>query len=191
MTIHCHWFDAEKTRMRLPDLAAIYTSAFAAPPYNESPRVTKGFDEMLDRHRRRLGFRLCAAVDDQNGALAGFAYGFSSRPGQPWHELMRTVLGAELAGHWLHDCFELVELAVAPEQQGLGSGGQLHDMLLSGIVHDRALLSTLAAETPARHLYRSRGWQEVVAKFRYPHTAAPHYTVLGLDVVEFIRQGVS
>ena len=188
MPIHRRLFDAETTRGQLPALAAVYTAAFAAPPFNEPPPITDGFAAMLDRHRRRLGFRLCAAIDDDSDALVGFAYGYSSRPGQHWHDLMRSILGAELAGEWLNDCFELVELAVLPARQGAGIGGQLHDMLLSSVVHDRALLSTLASETPGRRLYRRRGWQEVVGRFRYPHTAAPDYTVLGLDVVQFRKQ---
>jgi GNAT superfamily N-acetyltransferase len=188
MTVSYHWLDAETTRLGLAELADVYTSAFSAPPYNEPSRVTDGFGNMLDRHRRRLGFRLSAAFAGDGGRMIGFAYGYSSRPGQHWHDLMRSVLGADLAAHWLNDCFELVELAVLPERQHQGIGGELHDMLLSSVVHDRALLSTLGIETPARRLYRRRGWEEVVGGFSYPHTAGPFYTVLGLDVVQFTRQ---
>ena len=55
--------------------------------------------------------------------------------------------------------FEFVELAVRPDSQRRGIGGGLHDALLAGLPHHRALLSTWREERPARRLYLKRGWQ--------------------------------
>ena len=67
----------------------------------------------------------------------------------------------ELAADWLGGHFELVEVAVAPEQQGRGFGAALVDGLLLGLPHDRALLTTYDDERPAPRLYRRLGWEKL------------------------------
>ena len=64
----------------------------------------------------------------------------------------------ELEDEWLGGHFEFVELAVDPDHQGRGLGAALHDALLAGLPHARALLSTWRDERPARRLYLTRGW---------------------------------
>ncbi len=81
----------------------------------------------------------------------------------------------------MQDYFEVVELAVSPTVQGQGIGGRIHDMLLGGISHPRALLSTHAALTPARHMYDRRGWMVLRDSFFFPGTSDP-FVIMGLEL---------
>lgn len=112
-----------------------------------------------DQHRTREGFRLVTAELD--GDLAGFAWGYTGQRGQWWADRIAGVLGAA-ADAWVGGHWEFVELAVHPEHRRRGLGGLLHDALLEGIPHERALLQTDADPDGAGHsLYRGRGWQVI------------------------------
>ena len=50
-----------------------------------------------------------------------------------------------------------------PAAQGRGTGTALHDALLAGLPHRRALLSTYRDDRPAPRLYRRRGWRLLYA----------------------------
>jgi ribosomal protein S18 acetylase RimI-like enzyme len=58
-------------------------------------------------------------------------------------------------------------MAVLPEFQGQGIGGQLHDLLLQDLPYRHGLLSTLNEETNATALYRRRGWQVLLEPFQF------------------------
>jgi hypothetical protein len=63
---------------------------------------------------------------------------------------------------WVGGHFEFVELAVHPVDRGHGTGGRVHDTLLAGLPHQRALLGTADDPTsPAVRMYRSRGWRRL------------------------------
>jgi GNAT superfamily N-acetyltransferase len=116
-------------------------------------------DSFWDRHRTREGFRLVTAEVD--GDLAGFAWGYTGQRGQWWADRIAGVLGAA-ADAWVGGHWEFVELAVHPEHRRRGLGGLLHDALLEGLPHERALLQTDADPDGAGHsLYRGRGWQVI------------------------------
>ncbi|BAS26595.1 GNAT family N-acetyltransferase [Limnochorda pilosa] len=149
----------------LPSMVQVYAAAFSQPPYRG---VDAGsFAQTLERHAGRPGFLGFQA--DEDGELAGFAYGYTSRTGGWWHDRVRAALDAKVAAIWLDAPLEFVELAVQPRFQGRGVGGRLHDRLLEAArpSHRRAVLSTLEAETPAMHLYRRRGWQVVAQGVRF------------------------
>lgn len=112
-----------------------------------------------ERHRAREDYRLVTAESD--GVLVGFAWGYTGRPGQFWSDFVLRTLGAA-AAPWVGGHLEFVELAVDPGSQGRGIGGLLHDAMLEGLPHDRALLGTTDdADAPTYSLYRSRGWQVI------------------------------
>ena len=142
----------------LPELVDVYRPAFTAAPYNEDETSVARFrDEQLATHAGREGFR--CVVAREGGRVVGFAYGYTGRRGQWWSDHVAERVPPELAERWLDGHFEFVEMAVHPDHQGKGIGGALHDALLDGLPHDRALLSTWTAEYPARRLYLNRGWQ--------------------------------
>ncbi|MGO1567513.1 MAG: GNAT family N-acetyltransferase [Brachybacterium sp.] len=112
-----------------------------------------------EQHRRRAGFRLVAAeLEDE---LVGFGWGYTGERGQWWADSVAGALGAD-ARKWVGGHLEFVELAVLPDHQGRGIGGQLHDALLRDLPHERALLQTDADSSSAGHsLYIARGWDVV------------------------------
>lgn len=145
-------YDAAGAAERAADVFEVYAAVFGGDDdfaaWRESP---------WERHRARPGFRLATARED--GRLAGFGWGCTGNRGEYWPDLVAGSLPAQVADEWVGGHFELVELAVLPDVRGRGAGRRLHDVLLDGLPHDRALLSTDADEAePAVRLYRSRGW---------------------------------
>jgi ribosomal protein S18 acetylase RimI-like enzyme len=120
----------------------------------------------FDRHCAREEFRLAAALDDDEGSdvagrLVGFAYGYVGQRGQWWPDKVAAALPQVVADSWVGGHFEFVELGVLPRYRRRRIGLRLHDALLAGTEHRRALLGTDDAETPAVLLYRSRGWRKL------------------------------
>jgi ribosomal protein S18 acetylase RimI-like enzyme len=139
------------------EIVDVYREAFGESPYFEGEtEVARFAREALPRHAVHAGFRCVVARDE--GALVGFAYGYTTAAGQWWHDWVVAQLDPPAAAEWATDAFELVELAVRPAVQGRGIGGRLHDAVLAGLPHRTALLSTRDEDTPARRLYRRRGW---------------------------------
>lgn len=161
----------------LPEMVEIYRQAFTPPPYNKGEEEVIYFENTLPEHAQRADFRLTAALEEER--LLGFAYGYTSAPGQYWQVVVRRRLTPELAAFWLSNAFQLAEMALLPAWQGQGIGGALHDRILEGLPHRTAVLSTMAAETNAFHLYRGRGWQVLVEEFTPPGMARA-YRVMGL-----------
>lgn len=142
----------------LAEFERIYARVFGAPGYDEPPEAAQRFrDEQLPRHAEREGFRCVVARRD--GRMLGFAYGYTGERGQYWSDWVAGRVPEHITERWLGGHFEFVELAVDPDEQGRGIGGALHDALLSGLPHRRALLSTYRDDRPAPRLYRGRGWE--------------------------------
>ena len=156
------------------DFVEIYRDAFCGPPYDETDEDVARFrDEKLPQHVGSHGFR-CAVARD-GGDVVGFSYGHSGARGREWTDAAAEALGPALAAQWLDDHFELVELAVRRELRGRGLGSALHDRVLEGVPHRRAVLATWGEEYPAWHLYRRRGWQRL-APF------GDRYVLMGLQL---------
>ncbi|MGE5139638.1 MAG: GNAT family N-acetyltransferase, partial [Rudaea sp.] len=94
-------------------------------------------------------------------------------------DFVSRLLSPEARAQWLGNCFEFVELAVLPSQQGQGIGGQLHDALLEGVPYRTAVLSTYSGENRAMQLYIKRGWKRLVDELTFPGSTLP-MVVLGL-----------
>ncbi len=182
-------------------MVEVYRSAVTIPPYTDDLGDVLTFAGRLPYHARWKGFRcvvacnqaenLPASVPGENPPAAGdpivvgFAYGFTSQPDTWWRELVTGAMSLPAALEWLEDCFEFVELAVTPAFQGQRIGGQLHDALLTGVTHRTAVLSTLQADTNAVHLYRKRGWVDLVENFRFPGIYKP-FLIMGLKIINNI-----
>ncbi|HZM83850.1 MAG TPA: GNAT family N-acetyltransferase [Candidatus Limnocylindrales bacterium] len=147
---------------RRSEFEEVYALAFGAPGYDEPGDAARRFRaEQLPRHAGREGFRCVVAL--RGDRLLGFAYGYTGERGQWWSNHVATRAPAYVTERWLGGHFEFVELAVEPGEQGQGIGTALHDALLAGLPHERALLSTYRDDRPAPRLYRRRGWELLMA----------------------------
>jgi ribosomal protein S18 acetylase RimI-like enzyme len=172
-----HW-GPEDLLNRLDDVLAVYGAAMAYPPELISSR--RGF---VASHVHRSGFRAVATVDDAD-RLLGFGYGYTSAPGQWWHEQVRGALAPEARQRWLTECFEVVELHVRPEAQGHGVGHRQLSALLEGVGARTVVLSTPEVpreESRAWRLYRRVGFVDMLRSFHFPGDERP-FAVLGRDL---------
>jgi GNAT superfamily N-acetyltransferase len=123
-----------------------------------------------------------AAGGGPDGPVIAFAYGFRGASGQWWHDVVRSGItaaaGGRTAAAWLADCFEIAEVHVRPEYQGQGIGRAMLLSLTAGCPHRTAVLSTLDAATPARCLYSSMGFTDLLRSFTFPGNGPP-YAVMG------------
>lgn len=156
---------------------AVYRAAFAGEPYLRQESEVAEFGRALPLHIKREGFR-CVVASNGAGPLAGFAYGYRTRPGQWWYDNVSHGLGPQETATWLSDAFQVTEVAVVPAFQRQGIGGALHDALLDGLPYSRAVLSTLDAETAGRTMYRCRGWRHLIDRFYFPGVPR-RYTIMG------------
>jgi GNAT superfamily N-acetyltransferase len=165
---------AEELVRNLNDVLAVYAMAMNYPP--ELVEARRGF---VTAHARREGFRAVAVHTDD--MLLGFSYGYLSRPGQWWHDQVRTAMRRTERRYWLPECYELVELHVLPAAQGHGLGTALLQRLLDGAPGATVLLSTpeVPEETSrAWRLYRRFGFVDVVRQLRFPGDDRP-FAILG------------
>lgn len=146
----------------------IYQAAFAVPPFNETLTDTLNFAARLPLHARHVDFRCAVARPVPGAEIVGFAYGYSGMPRTWWYELVSAWMPDNNSEFWLGDYFEFAELAVHPRWQGQGVGGALLDALTADLPYRTAALSTPALETPAWHLYTSRGWASIIDDFEFP-----------------------
>ena len=111
-----------------------------------------------------------------------FSYGFRGLPGQWWHDVVLAGLSAEYglsaARQWLDDVLEVAEVHVHPDFQARGIGRQMVLTLTADRPERTAVLSTRDADTPARRLYRSLGFGDLLAAFVFPG-GGPPYAVMG------------
>ncbi len=170
-------------RSVIHELVVVYAAAMNPPE-----RLVGGREAIMDRHAASPGFRgLVALAGDR---LVGFCYGFHGESGQWWHDMVASALAVSAGcpapeggwgtapGAWLDDSFEIAELHVLPEFQARGIGRALLLTLAAGRLERTALLSTADAPTPARRLYRSVGFTDLLTGFRFSG-GEPPYAVMG------------
>jgi len=170
---------AAEFRSAIDAFVAVYAAAMNPPA-----RMLAGRDAILDRHAGNPGFRALAALVDED-TLAGFTYGFRGEPGQWWHDMVAAALAAA-PGHatpadgrgWLDNSFEVAELHVHPEYQGMGIGRSLLLRLTADRPERTAVLSTADTESRARRLYRGVGFTDLLTGFRFGG-GEPPYAVMG------------
>jgi GNAT superfamily N-acetyltransferase len=169
--------DNQQVEILQTQIVAVYQDAF---PYKPEIEVAD-FIQSLPVHMNRADFRFIGAFDGDQGQLVGFAYGYTSQPGQWWYEQVKAALPVQIAAEWLDNSFQFAEIAVSPSFQGQGIGGRLYDDLLKGLWHHKAILSTLQAETVAHRLYRNRGWVVLRENLFFPEVNRP-YQIMGLEI---------
>lgn len=160
---------------RLDDVLSVYSEAMGYPA--DLLEARRGY---VATHLRRPGFRAVATLTT-DGAVVGFGYGYSSAPGQWWHDQVRGALDQPAREAWLTDCFEVVELHVRPAAQGHGIGGRQLAALLSMATAATTLLSTPEADeatSRAWRLYRRFEFVDVLRDFHFPGDARA-FAILG------------
>ncbi|MGH8961994.1 MAG: GNAT family N-acetyltransferase [Jatrophihabitantaceae bacterium] len=157
---------------RVEDAMGIYVRAMQYPPHAGSQRAVTA-----RRHVVNDGFA-CRAAVLEDGTLVGFGYGYTTMPGQWWHDLVRRAIPAPVGQSWLGNAFELSELHVLPEFQGSGVGRRLLTELAAAIPHYAMLLSTPDADTRAFRLYHDLGFVDLRRRYLFPGDSRP-FAVLG------------
>jgi ribosomal protein S18 acetylase RimI-like enzyme len=116
------------------------------------------------------------------GDVIAFAYGFHGGSGQWWHDIVRSALisrsGYRAAREWLDDSFEVAEVHVHPDYQRRGIGRRMLYRLTGGRAERTAVLSTMDTNSPARRLYRSLGFTDLMTDYRFSGAPVP-YAVMG------------
>jgi GNAT superfamily N-acetyltransferase len=165
----------------LPDLVHVYRQAFGEPPYNKREEEVEEFARSLPTHVMDVGFRLFIAIDPGTERVIGFTYGRTATEGQLWYEMVEAQLRLVGLEGWLLNAFQVSEMAVVPAAQRTGIGGRLFDSLLASLSYERALLTTIAADSAAYRLYTKKGWRDLVREFPVPHVPRP-YRIMGLEL---------
>ena len=137
--------------------------------------------ERVPRHSGREGFRFLGAFE-RGGRLVGFVYGYTGAPRQWWYDKVAAAFDETARADWLErPHFELTELAVEPAYQDFGIGSRLHDAVLEGLPHERALLSALADNDRVIRFYEHRGWRVLLPELRFEQ-GRPLFAILGKEL---------
>lgn len=162
------------------DLLAIYAAAMGALPEELPTRRA-----IMERHAGLPGFRALVVTSGPPRHIVAFTYGFRGVPGQWWHDVVRagivTRSGPKTAARWLDYVLEVAEVHVHPDFQARGIGRRMVQTLTAGRGERTAVLSTRDAATPARRLYRSLGFSDLLTDFLFPG-GGPPYAVMGADL---------
>ncbi len=162
----------EQFAKRVYEAMDIYVQAMEYPSHAGRQRAVTA-----RRHTAHAGFA-CRAALLEDDSLVGFGYGYTTSPGQWWHDLVRKALDRAQARQWLDNAFELSELHVLPSYQGYGTGRSLLIELAANLPHEAILLSTPDADTRAFRLYRDLGFVDLRRHYLFPGDARP-FAVLG------------
>jgi len=141
--------------------------------------------EIMHTHLARRGFVAVVVLGDGNqqddAEPVAFGYGYLGRRGEWWHDIVVDALGPELSERWMTDAFELAELHVLPEHQGQGLGRRILDELIGNAGGRTIVLSTHDRDSPARHLYRTAGFVDLLGGFVFPGSREV-YAIMGRDL---------
>lgn len=153
---------ADEALLRRTELCELYGAAFAAPPWSERDAAYRCMTQ-LPRHQTWDGWR-ARTRNRGDGSAAGFAYGAipprSRSPSPTCIDASRRCWTT--APPRSRDRFEVIEIAVAPPEQGNGLGEMLLDSLVAGFPGDVWLL-TIHEARGAIAVYERTGWELLAA----------------------------
>jgi ribosomal protein S18 acetylase RimI-like enzyme len=154
--------------LELQNMVRIYYEVWGGNPND--------FLERFKRHTTYPGFKGVVVYDGKD--VLGFAYGYSSIPGQFYHDLLRMELTNSNQEWWLEDCFEFVELVVHPNYRRKNIGQELATNLLENSKKKTAVLTTQTDNISARNLYKKLNWKIIKENF-YPGDTTEPYVIMG------------
>jgi GNAT superfamily N-acetyltransferase len=164
----------------LDGLLAVYTAAMQPDPVLLPGRLS-----IMERHAAHPGFRAIAVTEPPSARVIAFSYGFRGAPGQWWHDVVRAGVtaasGPGAATRWLADAMGIAEVHVRPEYQRQGIGRRMLLTLTAGRDERTAVLSTQDDNSPARGLYQSMGFGDLLTGFAFPG-GGPPYAVMGAEL---------
>lgn len=132
--------------------------------------------QIVLRHMTFPGARAFGAT--VGGRLVGFVYGMPNDRTHWWSTVVEPYLRMRGHGDWLDDSFVITELHVHPRHQQHGIGRALITTITDGAEQPRSILSAIDIDSPARHLYRSLGYQDLARQVHFPSAPRP-YAVMG------------
>jgi ribosomal protein S18 acetylase RimI-like enzyme len=181
MTVYFQRGSSGELALDLQGLVDVYRRVFHLPPYQKTENEIEEFEAFLPVHARQPGFRIVGAAESGYHRVVGFAYGRQLTPNLPWFEIVIPQIMQANIDRWTNNAYQLVEIAVDPQFQRNGIGGQLHDRLISDLPYQHILLSTMVGNTPAQKFYKNRGWEPLVESLIVPGISRK-YQVMGLEV---------
>jgi ribosomal protein S18 acetylase RimI-like enzyme len=137
--------------------------------------------QIVARHASYPGVRAFGALLTEGphaGRAVGFGYGMPNNRSHWWSTVIQPYLERVGGADWLDEAFAITELHVLPGFQRRGLGRALLSRLCAGADSKRSILSAVQGDTPARHLYRSLGYNDLVGPVHFPGAAQP-YVVMG------------
>jgi ribosomal protein S18 acetylase RimI-like enzyme len=137
----------------------LYDEVFSQPPFAWEESEPEDHRKRLMRVMAEPTFGLTVALAE--GALVGFAYGYTSAPDSPRWTGFTPPLSAGLTAEWPGRTFALVDLAVRADWRGKGIGRQLVDELLGSRQEERAVLKTEPEVIETGKFYVRTGWRRV------------------------------
>lgn len=132
--------------------------------------------QIVLRHMTYPGARALGATVE--GRLVGFVYGMPNDRTHWWSTVVEPYLRARGHEGWLDDSFVITELHVHPRHQNLGIGRSLITTITDGANEPRSILSAIDADSPARGLYHSLGYEDLARQVLFPSAPKP-YAVMG------------
>ena len=162
----------EQFALRVDEAMNIYVRAMNYPQHAALQRALTA-----RRHATQPGFACWAAVLDDD-TLVGFGYGYTTSPGQWWHDLVRKALDQRAGGALAAQRVRAVRAARAARLQGAGTGRVLLRELADSLPHEAMLLSTPDVDTRAFRLYRHLGFVDLRRHYLFPGDVRP-FAVLG------------
>ena len=159
----------------IPALLEVYEAAMR-PPTEQLP----GRAAVMRGHALYPGFVCVVAVRDER--TVGFAYAFRGAQGQWWHDVVTEGVRARgRRSHlrrYLTDPLEIAEVHVHPDAQNQGIGRRMLYLLCADRPERTAVLSTRSGPSPARHLYRSCGFVEILDPFSFPGSPDQPFSIM-------------
>lgn len=132
--------------------------------------------KQFQRHARYPNYEGYVAVEDEQ--VVGYIYGYSSRKGQYYHDLMSSHVTS--AQPFLSDCMELAELGVHPNHRNKGIAKKLMETLLHRRKEKYAILTVRKENRTAISFYEKSGW--IVLTDRFFPNVNDEYLIMGTRI---------